>query len=109
MENIEKGLLLSYIGYKLKTPLQNTIGSVIFLKKLLKSQSISTQCTTDFVSEETEKYINIIEQSNSENISIINNIIDYSKLLLNKSVLNKENTNIRKCINDIFSYAYHMT
>ena len=113
MKNIEKGILLSYIGYKLKTPLQNTIGSNIFLKNLLKSQSpqcivgishtpeyhseetpsTSEYCLTDckrnknfcIQSEEIEKYINIIEQSNSENISIINNIIDYSKLLLNKS------------------------
>ena len=62
MENIENGLLLSYIGYKLKTPLQNTIGSVIFLKKLLKSQS--TQCIAG--TPRTSEYHSTAKPSTSE-------------------------------------------
>lgn len=84
---LEKGSLLFYIGRKLKTPITNIFGSLILLKK----------ATCDDIKKE---YLQLIEQSNNELVSIVNNTIDYSRLLMDTIKLEYSKLNIEECIDD---------
>ncbi len=83
---IEKGSIISYIAHELRTPLTNIMGSIVLLK----------ESTNEKIRQE---YINIIEQSNSEFVSIINDTIDYSKLLLDKIKLKTTPVILKDVIN----------
>lgn len=85
---IEKGSIISYIGHELRTPLTNMIGSIILLK----------ESTNEKIRQE---YLKIIEQSNSEFVSIVNDTIDYSKLLLDKIKLNTSSSILKDIITDV--------
>lgn len=84
---LEKGSLLFYIGRKLKTPITNIFGSLILLKK----------ATSEDIKKE---YLQLIEQSNNELVSIVNNTIDYSRLLIDNIKLEYSKLNIEECIDD---------
>ena len=83
----EKGTLISYIGHEFKTPLTNCIGFIQLLKHSKND-------------EQKKKYIHLIEKANIQLVSIVNNTIDYSKLLLNKLKLCENKCNISKCIHE---------
>lgn len=85
---MEKGSLISYIGHEFKTSLTTTIGFTNLLKYSKSSGG-------------RKEYMKLIEQSNIELISLVNNTVDYSKLLLNKIKLSFSICNIKKCMTKI--------
>jgi signal transduction histidine kinase/DNA-binding response OmpR family regulator len=80
----------SSVGHELRTPL-TSISSMIELLELTKTDAKQSD------------YISFLKTSCSQLISIVNDIMDYSKLEDNKVRLDNNPTNLRKCIESAFS------
>ena len=72
--NASKSLFLANMSHEIRTPLNGIVG----FTELLKSTDID---------EEQKEFINIIEKSSENLLSIINNILDLSKIESNKTEL----------------------
>ena len=72
--NASKSLFLANMSHEIRTPLNGIVG----FTELLKSTNID---------EEQREFINIIEKSSENLLSIINNILDLSKIESNKTEL----------------------
>ena len=86
--NKSKDLFLAKVSHELRTPLNGIIGiSDIMLGK--------EQSTVNL------KYLNIIKKSGENLLSLINDIIDFSRLESNKFELHKEEFNLIEIINNV--------
>ncbi len=88
---IEKESIISYIGHELRSPLTDMRGSIIILKN----------SSTNKIHDEYLKYIKIIEQSNSKFVSIVNDTIDYSKLMIDKIKLTMKPVILQNTIDSV--------
>ncbi len=72
--NASKSLFLANMSHEIRTPLNGIVG----FTELLKSTGLN---------EEQQEFVNIIEKSSENLLSIINNILDLSKIESNKTEL----------------------
>ena len=72
--NASKSLFLANMSHEIRTPLNGIVG----FTELLKSTNLD---------EEQKEFINIVEKSSENLLSIINNILDLSKIESNKTEL----------------------
>lgn len=98
-ENIynHKSLFLSNINHELRTPMNGIIGMLTLLEDTI-------------LNNEQKDYIEMMRECSVSLMSIINDILDYSKLEAGKVILNNECTNLRDCIestNDIILSKIH--
>jgi signal transduction histidine kinase len=79
---------ISNISHELRTPLNGILGMVTFLNE------------TSLDSEQKED-VELIQQCSISLLSIINDVLDFSKLEVNKIILEKKPFDLQECINDI--------
>ena len=85
-----KSEFLANMSHEIRTPMNGIIGFVKLLQK------------TSPTSEQTD-YIHTIEKSANNLLSIINDILDISKIEAGKATLRSEEYNLRTCIEDVAS------
>jgi PAS domain S-box-containing protein len=90
MEKIEKDRFLANMSHEIRTPLNGIIGMTSLLEK--------TSLT-----EEQQEYLEIIKQSGYSLLSIINDILDITKLEAKKLKLVKKPFAIGKCVESSYS------
>ena len=92
-----KSLFLANINHELRTPMNGIIGMLTLLEDTL-------------LNNEQKDYIEMMRECSVSLMSIINDILDYSKLEAGKVNLNKECINLRHCVdstNDIILSKLH--
>lgn len=92
-----KSLFLANINHELRTPMNGIIGMLTLLEDTL-------------LNNEQKDYIEMMRECSVSLMSIINDILDYSKLEAGKVILNNECINLRHCIdstNDIILSKLH--
>ena len=86
--NIYDTSLISNISHEMRTPINGILGMVSFLND------------TDLDNDQKE-CVEMVQQCSINLLSIINDVLDYSKLDVNKIYLSKDSFNLQECINDI--------
>jgi CheY-like chemotaxis protein len=92
-----KSLFLANINHELRTPMNGIIGMLTLLEDTL-------------INNEQKDYIEMMRECSVSLMSIINDILDYSKLEAGKVILNNECIDLRNCIdstNDIILSKLH--
>ena len=87
-----KSTFLANMSHEIRTPMNGILG----FAKLLKNKEIT--------SEQTKKYISIIEKSGERMLNIINDLIDISKIESGHMDINFKNININDQINELYSF-----
>ncbi|NOS93483.1 MAG: PAS domain S-box protein [Cyclobacteriaceae bacterium] len=88
--NAAKSEFLANVSHEMRTPLNGIIG---FSDLLLKSKMSAQQ----------EKYIATVLQSAKALLNIIDDVLDFSKIVVNKMVLFKEKTNLQELAAELIS------
>lgn len=88
-----KSAFLTNMSHEIRTPLNGIMGFAELLKINHESQ------------EEREEYLSIIQQSGTHLLSILNDLIDISKLEAQQLVVEKKLFSLACLIDDIFAYA----
>lgn len=86
--NRMKSEFLANMSHEIRTPLNGLIGATDLLKK------------TD-ISPSQDKYLNVITHSGDTLLSLINDILDISKIEAGELEINEENVSIRDIVKDI--------
>ena len=89
-----KSSFLANMSHEIRTPMNGIIG----FAKLLKKASITP--------EQKDKYVDIINTSGGHLLSLINDIIDISKIDAKQLVINETDINVNKLINELYSIYY---
>jgi len=84
-----KDSFIATMSHEIRTPLNGIVG----MTKLL---SESTNLT-----EKQEKYLTILAECSTQLMELVNDILDYSKLVNGKLVFNNHPFNLRKCIDSV--------
>lgn len=82
------------IVHELRSPLDN-------IKKIME---LAVSGSTDKNSDQFREYLNMVHQSSSSMLELVNDILDLSKLQAGKFEVNKEKTNIREVIENRISF-----
>ena len=86
-----KTAFLANMSHEIRTPMNGIMG----FAELLKEQSLT--------GEEQQRYISIIEKSGSRMLSIINDIVDLSKIESGQMEVNIKGTNINRLVKNIYT------
>jgi PAS domain S-box-containing protein len=87
-----KSAFLANMSHEIRTPMNGILGFAELLKE------------PDLTGDEQQKYIQIIEKSGARMLSIINDIIDISKIEAGQMKLDLKKTNINEQIEYIYSF-----
>ncbi len=87
--NTVKSAFLAMMSHEIRTPMNGVIGAA--------SLMLGTELSTH-----QEELVHTIQVSGENLLTIINDILDYSKIKANKSELEAEPFNVRRCIEDAF-------
>jgi signal transduction histidine kinase/ligand-binding sensor domain-containing protein/ActR/RegA family two-component response regulator len=88
--NLAKGTFLATMSHELRTPLNGVLG----MASLLSKTALDT---------EQEEYTTAIVTSGKSLMSVINDVLDYSKIESGMMELEAHAFDLRKCIADVFS------
>ncbi|MBI3219894.1 MAG: PAS domain S-box protein [Bacteroidetes bacterium] len=88
--NAAKSEFLANVSHEMRTPLNGIIG---FSDLLIKSK----------ISAQQEKYIATVLQSAKTLLNMIDDVLDFSKIVANKMVLHKEETNLQELAMELIS------
>ena len=92
---INKTRFMINMSHEIRTPLNGIIGMLTLLADTK-------------LSKEQEYYINIIQDSSMTLLTIINDILDISKIDMNNMTINKRSFNIRDCIDSSVKIIKHL-
>jgi signal transduction histidine kinase len=87
-----RDLFLANIGHELRTPLNSINGNIELLN-------------TTYLNDEQHKYIDSLQECTTQMLSVIEDILDYTRIKNGRLVINYEETNLyslMECINIIF-------
>jgi len=87
-----KSAFLANISHEIRTPMNGILGFAELLKN------------PDLTSDMQERYIQIIEQSGSRMLNIINDIIDISKIESGQMNINIGETNVNQLLKDLYVF-----
>jgi PAS domain S-box-containing protein len=88
--NKAKSIFLANMSHEIRTPMNGILASIQLLK---------LEC----VNEEQTKYIKILNESANIMLSVINNLLDISKIESGTFKLNNESFNLKETINNIYN------
>jgi len=91
-ENIGKAKdnFLSVMSHELRTPLNGIIGSIELMQK---ERDIFQK----------EKYVSVLKQSSSHMLNLINDILDYNKLLVHKMEIKESKCNVKQLVDHVYN------
>ncbi len=90
-----KSAFLANISHEIRTPMNGILG----FSELLKNP--------DLKHEARQRYIEVIEQSGSRMLNIINDIVDISKIEAGQMSVNIQETNLNVVFRDLLAFYYH--
>ncbi len=88
-----KSTFLANMSHEIRTPMNGILG----FSNLLRDDELSE--------EEREKYLNIIESSGNQLLTLINDIIDISMIEAGQVKIKESNVNINQLINNVYSLS----
>lgn len=86
-----KSAFLANMSHEIRTPMNGIVG----FANLLKNRNLS--------SEKIEKYVDIINSNSNQLLTIINDIVDISKIESNQLEISKENINLNVLMREVFA------
>jgi len=91
-ENIGKAKdnFLSVMSHELRTPLNGIIGSIELMQK---EKDVFQK----------EKYVGVLKQSSSHMLNLINDILDYNKLLVHKMEIKESKCNVKQLVHHVYN------
>lgn len=90
-----KSAFLANMSHEIRTPMNGIIGFAELLKK------------RDLTEEKKEKYVNIIHSNGEYLISLINDIIDLSKIQAGQLGLDATNFNLNLLMDELYHFFFH--
>ncbi|MEJ5317093.1 MAG: PAS domain S-box protein [Tenuifilum sp.] len=91
-----KTAFLANMSHEIRTPLNGVIGFAKFLRNF-----------PDTTPQEREKFLGIISTSADHLLTLINDIIDISKIDVGQLTINPEAVNINDLLNEIYTFFYN--
>ncbi|HQE54413.1 ATP-binding protein, partial [Tenuifilum sp.] len=91
-----KTAFLANMSHEIRTPLNGVIGFAKFLRNF-----------PDTTLQEREKFLGIISTSADHLLTLINDIIDISKIDVGQLTINPEAVNINELLNEIYTFFYN--
>lgn len=88
--NKAKSIFLANMSHEIRTPMNAILGSI---------QLLRLECVT----EEQSKFIKILNESVNTMLSVVNNLLDISKIESGTFKLNSERFNLKETINNIYN------
>jgi signal transduction histidine kinase len=92
--NNTKSTFLASMSHEIRTPLNAVIGFTQILQKKMKATTL----------EKREEYLDIIHSSAQHLLSVINDILDLSKLEAGQYELSLSRFNVRECVQEVSAY-----
>ncbi|MBV7271780.1 response regulator [Clostridium sp. PL3] len=88
--NKAKSIFLANMSHEIRTPMNSILATI---------QLLQLEC----INEEQSKYVKILNESAHTMLSVINNLLDISKIESGKFKLNNQSFNLKETINNIYN------